>query len=635
MKKYLLLFILTTYYGFGQFQWTEIEIPVRDGKDLKADLWTSDTTEAKPCIFIQTPYNKELYRGYPCYGPGFKTFFDTSSYNYVIMDWRGFYANKDADDRQKDRGEDGYDGVEWIAEQSWCNGKVGTSGSSALGMIQFLTARQHPPHLVCCAPFVKDYKTKYTDYFYGGVLRSEHIEQLEKLGFITVETITNNPIYNNVWKMIENQSDYSSEIAVPMLMASGWFDHYPSDVIRAFEDIRKNSDESVRYQHKLIMGPWTHSGLGDTVQGELEFPEAAGMIQDLTKHFFAYYLLGAEINWLGMPNIRYFQMGENIWKNADDWNSISQVSYDTLYLYGKYFLNDRNPPRGKYQILPRDTIIYDPHDPSPTVGGSRFNPFESNTPVGPYDISDSVENRDDILIYSTEELEEQLSITGKINIELFVQSDRKDTDFSVRLCDVYPDGRSMILTQGIKRARFRENLETEVFMDSLSVYPITIELNDIAYTYLEGHKFRIDITCSNFPMFDKNPNTGGEMYVPGDTLTAINSVHHSYVYPSKVIMPIATPLKIIENTITKNEIFVYPNPFNESTNISFNLGVNSNVKISLFNSLGQEIEVVVDKFINAGNHQVIVDIPELPQGLYFYMLQAGDQIQSGTLIKLN
>ncbi|MFH1051756.1 MAG: CocE/NonD family hydrolase [bacterium] len=629
VRIYLITFLLISYFCSGEL-WTEIEIPVRDGNYLKADFYSTDTTFAKPCILIQTPYNKSLYRSlsyFPLDSLYSSALFDLRNYNYVIMDWRGFYANKSAAKAQYDRGLDGYDAVEWIVQQNWSNGKIGTSGSSALGMIQFQTAKQHPSHLVCCAPFVKDYKTKYTDYFYGGVLRREHTEQLEKLGFLTVETITNNPIYNTFWKLVENQNDYPVEFEVPMFMCSGWFDHYPSDCIRAFQDIKTRSHGTVRDKHKFLMGPWTHSGLGVSKQGELEFPEAVNIPAQMSKDFFDYYLRDIQNGWELKPVINYFQMGENTWKISHDWYSVTS-NYDTLYLWKGNSLREEPPPpiMSPMATLP-DTIIYNPKDPSPSIGGSRFSPEdifsgEHNTPVGPYDISDTVENRNDILIYSTDVLEKPIQIVGKIKIELFVKSDRKDTDFSVRLCDVFPDGKSYILTQGIKRARFRDNLEIEKFMEQDSIYKITIELEELAITFIEGHRLRIDITSSNYPMFDINPNTGGEMYKPDDTLTATNLILSNEEYSSKVIFPIPTATDVIKENFT-NQIKVYPNPAQDYLNIYFENTFSQNFTIRIFNVMGEESTVLSNLTIEGNILRIPVN--QLNTGVYFLSVVTTDR----------
>ncbi len=613
--------------------WTEIEIPVRDGESLKVDFYSTDSSIAKPCILIQTPYNKLLYRSLtylPLDSLYASALFDLRNYNYVIMDWRGFYANKSAAKAQYDRGLDGYDVVERIASQSWSNGKIGTSGSSALGMIQFQTAKHHPPHLVCCAPFVKDYKTKYTDYYYGGVLRREHTEQLEKLGFITVETITNYPIYNNFWKLIENQNDYPEEFEVPMFLCSGWFDHYPSDCKRAFQDIKIRSHESVRTKHKLLMGPWTHSGLGLLKQGELEFPDAVDIPAQMSKDFFDYYLRDIQNGWDSKPVISYFQMGESEWKTTDDWYSLTS-NYDTLYLWKGNSLREEPPPpiMSPMATLP-DTIINIPKDPSPTIGGSRFNPFEPDTPVGPYDISNTVETRNDILIYSTDILEKPIQITGKIRVELFINSDRKDTDFSARLCDVYPDGKSYILTQGIKRARFRDGLEAEKFMEPDSIYKITIELEDLAITFLEGHRMRIDITSSNYPMFDINPNTGGEMYKSDDTLIATNLVYCNEEYSSKVIFPTSKETDVKENTL-QNEITVFPNPAQDYLYVSLDNPISQHCSVKIFNVIGEEC-IVLDCINLSSDFVLKIPIHQLSKGIYFLSVVTTDRTGNGRFV---
>jgi predicted acyl esterase len=627
---YISVLIFIQYFCIAE-NWKEIEIPVRDGKLLKADLYSTDTTQKKPCILIQTPYNKSLYRVLANLPPEMissSSLFDLNNYNFVILDWRGFYANKNASKMNYDRGMDGYDAVEWIAQQNWSNGKVGTSGSSALGLIQFQTAKLHPPHLVCSAPFVKDYKNKYSDYYYGGDLRREQTEQLQKLGFLTVDAITLYPIYNNFWKLLEKQNDYPEEFSIPMFMCSGWFDHYPSDCIRAFQDIKARSDFSVRNKHKFLMGPWSHSDLGLKNQGELEFPEAVDIPSNMSKEFFDFYLRDIQNGWEEKPVISYFQMGENIWKTTDDWNSVA-TNYDTLYLWkGNGLRQEPPPPIMPPFSSPPDTIIYNPRDPSPTIGGSRFNPDDilsgkHTTPVGPYDISDTVESRNDILIYSTDVLEKPISITGKINIELFVKSNRRDTDFSVRLCDVYPDGKSYILTQGIKRARFRDSLEVEKFMEPDSIYKISVELSDLAITFVEGHRMRIDITSSNYPMFDINPNTGGEMYKASDSLIATNLVYCNEEYSSKVIFPTSIETNVQENSI-QNEITVYPNPAQEYLNVSFENFNFQDFKVRIYNIIGEECIVLGDTNFSVDG-SLKIPISQLSTGVYFLSVETADR----------
>jgi len=320
--------LMSTGYAQTQTSYLPLTIPTRDQKFLAADLYALDTTKALPVILIQTPYNKNFYRsrvGQPLTG-GSSLPYDSLHYNYVVLDWRGRFGSKDADVPGYDRGLDGYDAVEWIARQKWSNGKVGTWGGSALGQIQYQTARHHPPHLVCAAPMIKDFKTKYSDYFYGGVFRKEHVESLAKLGFLSVSTILDHPTNNLVWRIVENNSNYPDEIAVPMLLISGWYDHFPDDVIRAFYDLRTKSALAVRQQHKLIMGPWLHTEVGKAEQGQLTYPNAVGVADSAALRFFDFYLRGIQNGYERDPIIRYYQMGINDWRATGDWFALSSTS---------------------------------------------------------------------------------------------------------------------------------------------------------------------------------------------------------------------------------------------------------------------------------------------------------------------
>ncbi|RKZ30022.1 hypothetical protein DRQ36_06880 [bacterium] len=565
----LLIPTLLSVSLFADTLFTPIWIPVRTGDSLAADFYSSDSTVAKPVIFIQTPYNKDGYRLSSLFADPEDTtgFWNFYHYNFVTLDWRGFYASEDAESTGYDRGLDGYDCIEWIAAKDWCDGNVGTYGGSALGMIQFQTARHNPPHLVCAAPWIVDYKIKYTNYYYAGVYRKEHCEALAFLGFTTTALILANPVYNWIWEYVESNSDYPEEFHIPMLLVSGWFDHYPADIIRAFHDIQTRSDVSVRAQHKLIMGPWTHSGIGKLDQGELEFPAAEGVDEIAAKRFFDYYLRGAANGYDTDPVGRFFLMGSDEWLDSDDWYSLSD-SFDTLYLQPGNALSWDIPPAG----VPPDTFLYDPRDPSPAFGGSRFNPTIPDLKVGPYDIRDSVEGRDDNVIFTTPVLAEDISITGPVTVRLYVSSNRLDTDFAVRLCDVYPDGRSMILTQGIHRMRFRDTLGVEELMIPGTVYPVDIEFHDIATTFLAGHRLKIVVTSAIYPHFDINLNNGDSMYVPGDTLVATNCVYHDDIHRSCVLLPITNATGIAEtasNLPPKPELVISPNPFNSSVIISF------------------------------------------------------------------
>ena len=629
MKKYFSIIFLLCAFALQlpaqpRTSFLSIAIPTRDNKTLAADLYALDTTKALPVILIQTPYNKNFYRtrvGVPEAG-GASFPYDSLHYNYVVLDWRGRFGSKDAEVAGYDRGLDGYDVVEWIAQQKWSNGKVGTWGGSALGQIQFQTARLHPPHLVCSVPLIKDFKIKYSDYYYGGVFRKEHVESLAKLGFLGVQTILDHPTNDLVWRVVENNSNYPDEIAVPMLLISGWFDHFPDDVLRAFYDLREKSATSVRAQHKLLMGPWLHTEVGKAEQGQLTFPNSVGAPDSMALRFFDYYLRNIPNGYERDPVMRYYQMGTNDWRVTNDWFALNSAT-TPLYLQAGGLLSLIKPAGS----MAPDSFRYDPRRPSPAVGGSRFNPFDPTTPVGPQDLRQSVESRSDVLIYSTPVLDKSWVINGAIKVDLFVASNRRDTDFAVRLCEVYPDGRSMILTQGIRRMRFRNSYTNEEVLTPGQVYQVTVELQNLALTVLPGHRLRIDITSSDYPHFDINLNNGGALYVAGDTLIATNYVYHDAVRSSRVLLPMAAATSLRESPSASPANFQleqnFPNPFNPATAIRFTLPQQEYVTLKIFDASGREVQTLISGNLAAGTHRIEFEAKNLASGIYFYRVQTG------------
>ncbi len=627
--KYLIPIFLIIINCISNATWYPIQIPTRveqaDKKYLSANIYSTDTTISKPVILIQTPYNKDYYhfQSYiPSLGGGVNIFVDTVAYNFVVVDWRGFYGSKDADIANYNRGLDGYDIVEWIATQKWSNGKIGTYGGSALGQIQFLTASEHPPHLVCAVPMIKDFKSKYSDYYYGGDYRKEHVESLVKLGFTTEQIILAHPTKDNLWIYLEKTNDYADVIEIPMLLISGWFDHYPTDVIRAFHDLRTTSNIKIRNEHKLIFGPWLHMAVGEENQGILFFPEAVGIPVEASRKFFDYYLRNAKNGWILEPPTQYFEIGTNTWKTADDWLTLNRTN-DTLYLNknSELTFSLNNSPQD-YDIL-----NYDPKNPSPTFGGSRFNPFDKTIPIGPQDQKQIVESRNDILVYSTGKLQTDLKLSGSVVAELFLSCDKEDTDYGIRLCDEDTDGKSILLTQGIKRMRFRNSYSTQELMKKDSIYKVSIELENLCYVFKKGHELKIILSGSNYPMFDINLNNGGELYKPGDTLSAKSLVYRNMDYPSRIILPSISEASEVENSSEINhKINIFPNPAKEIVNLNFRINETSNVKISICDLLGLEVLDYGGQIFNQGQYNLELNLGSIAKGVYFLKFVSGKNI---------
>ena len=606
MRKSLLFlyFLLLTYALPAQILLTpQVDsIPMRDGKKLAADIHLSSACAQCPTILIQTPYNRTFYRlGLPLQiGKNI----DSSKYHVVIVDWRGFWGSLSAFTLNPKRGEDGYDVVEWIAAQSWSNGKIASWGPSALANIQFQTAREQPPHLVCAVPVVGDPQTSYHQYYPGGVLRTEYVEQLDGLGFGVSGLIKANPVYNLLWSITESGSFYPDEIDIPMFMIAGWYDHNLEGMLDFFTALQTQAPVAVRDQHKMVIGPWTHGGNGRTSpgteqQGELSYPAAAGWNDTLALRFLAHHMLGENNNWPAEPPIRYFQMGQDQWASLNTWPP--QGSPSTLYLQADGSMKQSMAAVGSV------AVSYDPHDPSPTHGGTTLQLGQKQ---GPWDQRDTVENRSDILLFDSEVLTQEVSVRGEIEVHLAMASDRKDTDIAVRLMDVYPDGRSMLLTDDILRMRFRDGfraMDTSLITPG-QIYEIQINLPDLAHTFLVGHKIRIGISGSNYPKYDANLNNGGPMYEAGDTLVSQHTLYVGPPHDFRIVLPTQYTLAV-EPDRELNGVQVFPNPAKKTLWIEVEeAGIPFQVKI--YDLAGKLLSKA------KANKQLQLVIQEWPSGLY-------------------
>jgi predicted acyl esterase len=627
IRLILILFFLSISISLADYWEVQIPTCVEDEskKYLKADFYSTDTTIRKPTLLVQTPYNRKLYR--PKWGRRLEPenmipFIDSNNYNYIIVDWRGFYDNKDKDIAQYDRGLDGYDIVEWIAQQSWSDGQIGTLGGSALGMIQFLTARHQPPHLVCAAPWIKNYQTSYHNYYYGGVLRYQHVLSLSGLGFgITYESITKFYLNSEIWKNQAENTEYSSEFNVPMFIVTGWFDHFPGAILREFDKICENSYKDVRDEHKLMIGPWTHGGIGQLEQGDLEYPEAVAKPQIELKRFFDYYLLGAKNGWPLEAKVKYFDTGSLKWNESD-------TTLFTNYYQVGYYLGADNTISNDYPTYNSEfSFTYDPKDPSPTIGGSAFNPFDENVINGPADMRKVLERNDNITFVS-DIWWEDLIIKDRCLVELFVSSDREDTDIAVRLCDVHPNGKWYILTQGIRRMRFRNTYESEELMTPDRIYPVTIITEPLYHTIAKGHKLGIIITSSNYPMFDLNLNNGGELYKSGDTLVATNKVHIGTNHPSNLRFSFDLPSDVIESS--EEEGFnIYPNP--SSDYLYIQTKQEGDALVELYSLIGVKL---LEEKEYALTKPVKININSFENGIYIVKLSQNNETYSKKIVIL-
>ncbi len=597
------LFLISPCVTHAQLNPLQAQIPMRDGQTLAADVYLPSDQSTYPVILIQTPYNKNLYHLSLPLNIGLDI--ASSPYAVVILDWRCFYGSTNACNSNVAHGQDGYDAVEWIAAQDWCNGKVGTWGPSALGDVQFLTAREHPPHLVCAVPVVASPQTRYGQFYPGGVALPEYLQTLNMLFGDAFVLVAQNPYYNLVWQFTENSTFYPSEIEIPMLHIGGWFDHNTEDVLTWFQAIRMQSPAAGAQW--LLMGPWTHSGTGAVTQGDLDFPEAANTNNVYARAFFDHYLRDIDNGWEATTPVTYFQMGDSKWLASTTFPPDGETEDEQYYLRQDMSLSPMLS--GSAQTMSFD---YDPEDPSPTVGGKTLS---QDLDQGPYDQAPLVESRNDNLIFTTPVLTDDLPVKGRIRVKLYVSSDRFDTDIALRLTEVYPDGRSIALGQIVQRMRFRTGytMNDETLMQPDDVYEINVEFDDLANTFKAGHRIRLIITSSNYPWFNRNMNNGMEMY-PNNNLDTVvnplvahNHIHLQGIYPSEVVFPVSMGSNAIHETGT-SAIALYPNPAQDRVTITH---CAAGSEISLWDMNGRMV-----KRITATSDPLQLNVATYPTGIY-------------------
>ncbi len=503
-----------------------ISIPMRDGKSLAADLYLPVGVGPWPTILLITPYSKAPYQA--------RLPFDAESYAWVIVDARGLFGSVGAANPDATPGEDGYDCVEWIARQSWSDSHVGMWGPSALGVVQFQTAREHPPHLDAAVPMVSSFATSYANYYPGGAMRLEYVASLtvaETPG-VGAQVVLAHPSEDSLWGQVETQTHYGDELDVPMLVVGGWYDHRTEDLLASYRDLVTHGIGHARDEHRLLLGPWEHDHVDEADVGALTFPNAAGVVTEASRAFFDQHLRGIGGGPVGR-RARWYDMGASEWRESDDFPPAGGGSA-TFHLGAGGVLTTTAPTASASS----SPLRYDPNDPSPTVGGANFS---GTVPTGPQPQA-TVEARGDALIFTSAPLAADLRVAGQPSAVIYGASNRTDTDFVVRLTDLYPDGTSMLVTDGARKGRFAGGTapEDEALLLPGNVYSFAIDLAPAAITFHAGHRVRVIVTSSNYPRFYANRNDGGVLYDPDAPFRiANNTIFHETKHLSRLVLPLA------------------------------------------------------------------------------------------------
>jgi predicted acyl esterase len=505
-------------------------VPMRDGVKLATDVYLPEGEGPWPAVLFRTPYGKggagprvqqANQHGYAFVGQDIRGRFDSEGVDYPVFTHGGWGEHRD-----------GYDTVEWVAAQDWCNGKVATMGGSANGITQNMMAPSRPPHLVCQAVGVAFSSMYHQGAYQGGVFRKSLVERWllgNKFDPKSLEIIRSHPMYDDFWKGIDPEL-VAERVNVPVMFVGGWYDIFNAGTIGSFVTIQHKGDAGARGKCRLVMVAYGHGRSDDLVFPNADPPATAGLFR-----WFDIWMKHDGKGIDDIPVVQYFVMGDpddanspgNVWKTADDWPVAARTR-------AVYFAADgtlrRRPPRESGAAI---SYKYDPTNPVPTIGGGNLNITK-----GPKD-QRPVEGRGDVLLFTSRKLDRPLEIVGPVKVKLWASSTARDTDYTAKLCDVYPDGRSMIVLDGIIRARHRHSMEKSELMEPGRIYEFEIDLWSTALVFSPGHRIRVAISSSNSPRFEPNPNTGLLPGADGKTEVATNTIYMDSEHPSHILLPVA------------------------------------------------------------------------------------------------
>lgn len=535
-----------------------VKIPMRDGVRLSTNIFRPSATGRWPVLLARTPYGKGSditlnYRAFVEHG-----------YAVVVQDVRGRHDSEGVFRPLDQEGPDGEDTLYWIAHQPWCDGKIGMMGGSYLGIAQWQAALRNSPYLKAIFPAMSG-DDDYFDRFYsrGGAMKLGHrllwiAENLHPYGipepafdeyirhlplrttdrYATGHSVEfyqsslDHPLYDSHWQKYSTREKLE-HIHVPVFAVGGWFDNYAESDLEACAALRKTGRPAY-----VLIGPWPHN-LSDRLPGIDFGPDAWVPLRRLQFEWFDHWLKSEKTSIADLPAAHVFTMGANRWQDLTEWPpSGSQIV--EYYLASKGKANSLAgdgvlQPKPKRQDQP-DEFLYDPRNPVPTRGGAICC-NQTILPAGPMD-QRSIEKRQDVLVYTSGPLKKDLEVTGIVRVVLYASTSAPDTDFTAKLVDVLPDGTARGITDGILRLRYRRGLDHVELAHSGDVYEISIDAGVTSNVFLAGHRIRLEVSSSNFPRFDRNPNTGRAIADETELRMAHQTVHHGGLLSSALLLPV-------------------------------------------------------------------------------------------------
>ena len=509
-------------------------VAMSDGVRLATDVFLPAGEGPWPVVLSRTPYNK---------AGGSPTGYLRRGYAVVKQDMRGRFASEGENLPFVACGwgehHDGADTVAWIRKQAWCSGKVATAGGSALGITQNLMAGAAPEGLVCQNIAVAAFSLYHHAAYVGGALRKSQIEGWLKGNRFDPKAIgiyRAHPAYDEFWRALDC-SQRVGRMTSPAVHIGGWFDTFAAGTVAAFVERQHKGGRGAKGHQMLVMGPWGHGIPRGGRVGELRFPNHTPPRKYNASAWLDYHVKGTQAWVKDLPPVAYYLMGDtsdanapgNEWRFADDWPVPHTPT--AWYFHAAGALSTGRPP-GVAGKGARREYTFDPNRPCPTVGGCNLL-----LPGGPRN-QNRIEKRGDVLTFTTEPLKQPVEITGHPTAKIHVSSSAADTDLSVRLCDVYPGGRSYLMAEGMLRLRYREGFAKPGPLTPGEVAAVEVRLWPTSIVINRGHRIRITVTSSNYPRFDVNPGTGKPHRKGGRLVKQTNRIYCGGAQASHVLLPV-------------------------------------------------------------------------------------------------
>jgi putative CocE/NonD family hydrolase len=566
----------------------DVPATMRDGVVLRADVYRPKSTDPVPVVVMRTQYGKDGAQADPArYQP--PDWFASHCYLVVVQDIRGQGRSGGVFSEFTNDQNDGYDSVEWAAALPGSNGKVGMYGSSYVGATQWLAAVTAPPHLVTIVPAntASDYYDGWTyeggefrlafvqPWSIGAIAKTAAMNRGDTATVAELQAAEANPTQwldyrpfnglpplqpdspavapwyfdwirhstrDDFWRQFSIRDRYAS-VKIPVMHFEGWYDAFLAGGVENFTGmVAGGATPEARANQRLVIGPWDHVdwGRSDSEPAPLLKdigPVGDSPINELMLEWFDHFLKGKDNGVAGTPRVDYFLMGANRWKSASSW-PLPKTQWTKYYLTGAGGMPDRAGALGTDTpgAQAPDSYVYDPAFPAPSLGGHSCCGAQSG-PQGPYDQT-PVEQRSDVMIYSSAPLAHDTEVTGPVSVDLWAASSAPDTDFTAKLTVVRADGDVINLNNGIIRTPFRTSLSQPSPAVPGQPYEYHIQIWPTSYEFRVGERIRLELSSSDYPQFAPNPNTGEPFGQSTAQRPATQTILHDAAHPSVLTLPV-------------------------------------------------------------------------------------------------